>query len=120
MEPREIEEQLARYTSSQNIYEHTSGLNYTDGIKFLATSLGAYWFIDLIASWQKRARKDRMLRDFQIWELRVDLTAHTAVAVCLRDTSDEAFRQTIAFTDFPLETVRVYLENETLSLPSER
>lgn len=120
MDPRDIEASLAQFAGSDNIYPHLSGLVYTDGVKYLADTLGAHWFIDLIASWQKRARKDRTLREFQLWELRVDLEKRTAIAICFRDIGDEAFRQDIPFTDFPLASIRLYLENETLMLPTER
>jgi hypothetical protein len=120
MNADELRRALSHFTGTDEWHKHMSGLLFTDGVKFLADTVGAYWLIDLIASWQKRARKDRMLREIQIWELRVDLAAHTAIAVCLRDTNDEAFRQEIPFTDFPLESVKFYLENDVLCLPSER
>jgi hypothetical protein len=117
MTPDELRGALASFTGTENYYAHMSGLHYTDGVAFLAENAGAYWLIDLIASWQKRARKDPMLREFQLWELRV--TGREADAICFRDTNDEAFRQHIPFTDFPLSEVKLYLENEVLMLPGE-
>ena len=120
MNRAELEAHLTHFTGSGDFYKHSTGLVFTDGVKFLADRAGAYWLIDLIASWQKRARKDRMLRDFQIWELRVDIKARTADAICFRDANDEAFRQSISFTDFPLPSVTLYVENDVVCLPSER
>jgi hypothetical protein len=117
MEPNEIRSALALFTGTQNYYPHESGLNYTDGVAFLAENAGAYWLLDLIASYQKRCRKDRSLRDFQIWKL--VKTGKKADVICLRDSDDEAFRQHIPFTDFPLDEVTLYLENEVLLLPGE-
>ncbi len=119
MDAPELERSLSQFIGTTEYYRHWSGIFvYTDGVRFLAENAGAHWLLDLIASWQKRAMKDRMLREFQLWELRV--TRPAAVVVCLRDTDDEAFRQQIPFTDFPLTFVKLYLESEVLMLPSER
>jgi hypothetical protein len=121
MEPAELRSALAMFTGSDDFYRHANtDFSYTDGVRFLAEQAGAYWLLDSISSWQKRARKDRMLRDFQIWELRVDLVKKTGFLVCLRDSDDEAFRERIPFTDFPLDSIRLYLENNVLMLPGER
>jgi hypothetical protein len=66
---------------------------------------------------QKRARRDPHLREFQAWKLTVNGTR--GVIACLRDKDDEAFRDELAFTDFPLEEVMVYLQDGVLHLPSE-
>ena len=120
MDRAEIEAQLPHFTGTNEWHKHPTGLLFTDGVKFIADHAGAYWLIDLIASWQKRARKDLMLRELQLWELRVNLEANTGDAICLRKANDEAFRQHIPFTDFPLPQLRLYLENDVLCLPSER
>lgn len=58
------------------------------------------------------------LREFQLWELFVSGDA-SATLVCSRDSEDEAFRQAISYTDFPMEYVKLYVEGEVLLLPSE-
>lgn len=119
MSAAELQRSLSQFIGTSQYHRHWSGvLVFTDGVHFLAENAGAYWFLDLIASWQKRAMKDRMLREFQIWELRVKRPV--AIAVCLRDSDDEAFRQEIPFTDFPLDFMKLYLETGVLMLPSER
>lgn len=118
MQPNELRSALAMFSGTVNYYPHISGLHYTDGVAFLAENGGAYWFIDLIGSYQKRCRKDQMLREIQIWKL--VKVGNEADAICLRDTDDEAFRQHIPFTDFPLDEVTLYLESNVLMLPSER
>ena len=116
----QLEAALSQFTGSENLYAHSSRqFSYTDGVKFLADNAGAYWLIDLIASYQKRCRKDAMLREIQIWELK-KTGARTARVGCLRDSHDPVFAQDIPFTDFPLQTITLYLENEVLTLPRER
>jgi hypothetical protein len=103
------------------------GIVLAQGARFLAERVGAWWLMDAILSHQPEARKDEMLRDFQIWRLRVKDKA--AVLTCERDTDDVAITQEIPYTDFPLDEVKLYLElgsadgvnpDYVLMLPSER
>ncbi|SRR5260221_3696672 len=113
-----IEAALPQFTGSDTVYRRvSSGIMYTEGVQYLADAAGAHWLIDLIASWQPEALKDAMLREFQLWKLLV--TGTSAVAVCYRDTDDEAFREEIEYTDFPLPQVSLYVEGGVLLLPSE-
>ena len=66
---------------------------------------------------EKRARRDPMLREFQAWKLKV--SDKRGVIVCLRDKDDEAFRDELPFTDFPLPEITVYLQDGVLYLPGE-
>lgn len=113
-----IESTLAHFGGTENYYRHATGrLVYTDGVRFLAHAARAYWLIDVIASWQVRAQQDLALRDFQLWE--VTVTGSRATVTCSRDAGDEAFRQEIPFTDFPLPSISLYVEWGVLLLPSE-
>lgn len=120
MTPDELSSALAQFSSTENYYRHWSNeFHSTDGVMFLAENAGAYWLLDVIASYQKRCRKDPKLRDSQTWEIR-KTGDHTATVTCYRETNDEAFHQDIPFTDFPLAETKLYLENEILMLPGER
>lgn len=110
--------ELRQFTGSTEFFRHfTNAIIYTEGVKHLATRARVYWLIDLIASLQRRAMKDRALREFQLWELRI--ANGQAVVVCSRDSEDEAFRVPLQVVDSALDYVRLYLENGTLLLPSE-
>jgi hypothetical protein len=112
------EAELAQFTGSTICYaDWTNTLRYTEGVRFLAEHARAFWLIDLIASHQRVLVKDSGLAEFQLWELRVDVSR--AVAICFRDTDDEILRQEIPFTDFPLPRVRLYVEGGVLLLPTE-
>jgi hypothetical protein len=118
MDAHELESALKQFTGTETYHDHWTGaFRYTDGVAFLAENAGANWLLDHIAAWQKRARRDPKLREFQAWSLTV--TDKRAVISCLRDTDDEAFREEIPFTDFPLAEVTLYLVNRVLYLPSE-
>lgn len=118
MEAAELRSALTRYVGTTQYFPHwTRFLLYTDGVKFLAETARAYWLIDAIALFQPRAMKDGALREFQLWELFVRNSR--GMLVCSRDTEDQAFRYPVAYTDFPLDYVRLYVEGGVLLLPSE-
>jgi hypothetical protein len=118
MDENEFYAKLRSFTGTVDYHAHPSGMRYTDGVAYLAEEAKAYWFLDLIASWQPKARRDPALQEFQLWELHVNEDA-SAAAVCSRDSEDEAFRQRIEFTDFPQPYVKLYVEGGVILLPSE-
>jgi hypothetical protein len=113
--------ELAQFTGTTQWYKHwLKRFVYTDGVKYLAEQGNAYWLIDAIASHQtKQLLEDQMLREFQIWTLKVNLEEKTATLVCERDTDDTVLTQDIDFTDFPLAEVKLYLTEGVLMLTSE-
>jgi hypothetical protein len=92
-------------------------LNFTDGIKYLAEKAGAYWLIDAIASWQPELNESD--REFQLWELTVN-SDNGALLECRRDSGQPAIvTQKIDYTDFPLPSIKLFVQNGVLLLPSE-
>jgi len=114
------EADLAQFTGTSTYYQHSLGVQYTDGVYYLAERGGAYWLIDAIASWQidPRVNRDPMLQQIQFWKLTVN-DDQSALLVCERDEGDVAVSQDIPFTDFPLKEVKLYLQNGVVLLPSE-
>ena len=117
MEANEFYATLHTFTGTENYYAHPSGMRYTDGVKYLADTTGAYWLLDVIALWQTKALRDSALREFQLWELHVKDGA--ATVVCSRDSEDVAFRVSVSFTDFSQPYVKLYVEGGVILLPSE-
>ncbi len=108
---------LDQFTGTENYYRHGSGLLYTDGVKYVAEEGKAYWLIDAIASYQRELKSER-LREFQLWELRVQ--DRQGVLTCKEDSDcPEVVRQEIEFTDFPLDYIKLYVESGVVLLPSE-
>jgi len=107
---------LNQFTGGEETSRHFTGLLYTEGVRYVAETYGAYWLIDAIASYQHTIKTTR-LREFQLWEL---LIAEGKVSLTMRgDTGEpEVIRQEIEFTDFP-DSIRLYVCNNTLLLPSE-
>lgn len=109
------EADLAQLTGTSTYYQHSLGVQYTDGVYYLAERGGAYWLIDAIraphrqanASWQidPRVNRDPMLQQIQFWKLTVN-DDQSALLVCERDEGDVAVSQDIPFTEFPLMRIR--------------
>lgn len=91
----------------------------TDGAKYVADACGAYWLMDLIASWQTRAKVRQ--EDFQVWTLKVKDREGRVVA----DDGDgnKLAEQIISNTDFPLDEIKLYFINDgdywVMLLPGE-
>ena len=60
---------LDQFYGTENYYHYLAGLKLTDGVKYLADEAGAYWLLDIIASYQT----DPKIRHqpFQVWELKL-------------------------------------------------
>lgn len=90
----------------------------TEGAYYVCEHGGA-WLVDAIASYQTpKLLSEPLLRDFQLWELQVNAN-RTAILKCLRDPDDVVLQQEVDFTDFPLSSIRFYLIEGVLLLPSE-
>lgn len=112
---------LEQFTGTENYYEHWSGrITYTDGVKYLADNAGhgAYWLIDVIASYQPRVER------FQVW--RIAKSGATGAIITMRVDSDTpvSISQKISHTDFPFDRLggiefNLWLVDNILILPSE-
>jgi len=112
-----LELNLAQFTGTAHWYKHLSGMLYTDGVEYVAEHAGAYWWIDLVGSYQygKVAKMP-----FQVWTLTVDLEKQTAVATMKEDSHTPVLiRQEIEFTDFPLAKFECWVCDGTMLLKSE-
>lgn len=107
---------LAQHTGTTRWRRHWMGLLYTDGVAYLAEKAGAYWLIDLVASWDTEPVVRR--QGFVVWTLEVN-TDRTAVAWATDGNERRLARQDIPATDFPLPAITLYRTDGVLLLPSE-
>ena len=121
MDRSALEAALTAFTSPVAEFRHWTRLfYYTEGVAFLAEHAGAKWLLDYIAAHQKVARKDHRLRELQRWIVR-RTERHTVRIGCYRESGDEAFHASMLLLgEFPLDEVTLYLEADTLMLPTER
>ena len=110
---------LSRYSGSERWYRH--GLNrkvlFTEGAKYVADQGEAYWLLDAIAICQ-RSEKHVAAEPFQVWTLTV-VSDRTATLVCGDGDGNIVYRQSIPFTDFPLNEITFWFANDVIYLPSE-
>lgn len=104
---------LQQFTGTVNHYKHgTSNVRFTDGVFYLADQGGAFWLIDAIVSYHRQ-------ETFQIWELHKN-EDNTATLTMVEDTGLPVLvKQEIPYTDFPLDSIRLYLIKNVLMLPTE-
>lgn len=118
--PRLTEADLRQFTGgTENWHRHPifRAVLFTDGAKYVADTCGAYWLLDEIVflqQYEKRVAGEA----FQVWTLTVN-PDRTATLACDDGNGNEVFRKTIAFTDFPMESVTLWYINSTILLPSE-
>jgi hypothetical protein len=78
----------------------------TDGAKYLAETVKAFWLMDAIASHQ--TNKLVAVEPFQVWTLTVN-EKHTAKLVCTDGNERVLVAQEIPYSDFPLGEITLYL-----------
>jgi hypothetical protein len=109
----------SRFNGSEKWYRH--GLNrkvlFTEGAKYVADQGEAYWLLDAIAICQ-RSEKHVAAEPFQVWKLTVG-SNRTATLVCGDGDGNIVYRQSIPFTDFPLNEITFWFANDVIYLPSE-
>ena len=116
----DVQDYMAQTTGSTDIHRHWLGLKYTDGIKFVADTLGAHWLIDAVASHQPALREET----FQVWRLSKPAAEGDP---WLLEAFDDIpgrllVRQEIEFSDFQedLTPFELWVEFGTAMLKQER
>lgn len=103
----ELQEGLLQFYGTEK-YHRWSALypHYclTDGAKFLADNAECYWLMDIIGSWQSKSWVRQEY--FQVWMLK---KVHDGWLVTCEDGDHHIVAsQRVAYSDFPLEFVRIY------------
>ena len=129
----DIKRDLRHFCGTEHYYRHWQGFNYTDGVKYLAKVADCYWLLDLIGNHQLNISKEE---HFQTWDLLRTETAlkdtyfkkelqqakdndMDAVVICNDGNNNILAKQEIPFTDFPLDSIRLFFIDGVLLLTSE-
>jgi hypothetical protein len=110
---------LSQFTGTEQWFRHAinSKVLYTEGAQYVAEHGHAYWLLDEIALIQPYEKKVAA-EEFQVWILNVR-PDNTATLTCDDGNDNVVFSKEILFTDFPLETIKLYFANNVIHLPSE-
>ena len=108
---RNINLDFSDYNGTSQYYRHWLGGIYTDGMKAVADNLGAYWLLDAVFSYRRK-------EEFQLWVLEA---SKGEALLTMKEDSDRPYlvKQFIPYTDFPDGSLKMYLANGVLHLPSE-
>jgi hypothetical protein len=122
METRTINKELSQFHGTAEYHKHLfpgkSPLLLTDGCKYVRDACNAHWLFDSILSYQC----EKVLRDlnFQIWELKQLKKDFTWVLTCREDTGRRPLiSQSIEFSDFSLDYIKIWVIDKVALLPSE-
>ncbi len=88
---------------------------YTDGVQYVAEKGGAHWLLDAIFSYRRK-------EPFQVWRLEVtEKDEKRSATLTMKEDSGRKPKvtQQIMFTDFPLDSVEMWLIDGVLILHSE-
>ena len=111
--------QLRQFTGTEHWYRHAlvRRILYTDGVRYVADTAGAYWLLDELALAQQFIPQVNAV-SFQLWRLTVK-PDHTAILACEDGDGHPVYCREIPWTDFPLPELRLYVTDNTILLPSE-
>ena len=110
---------LDEFIGTTEYYSYFIGnFKFTDGVHYLAEQGKCYWLLDIIGSYQMCDKKIRNMH-YQFWKLKVN--EDKSALVTMREDSDQpvVIKQRIPYTDFPLDSVEVWMIGGVLILPSE-
>jgi hypothetical protein len=122
MNTYEIKRALIEFRGTESYHKHLfpgkSPILLTDGCDFVRTHCNAHWLYDYLLKFQC----EKILKNvnFQIWELR-QLRKDLSWALTCRQDSDKKplIIQFIQHSDFPLESIKIWVIDGVALLPSE-
>jgi hypothetical protein len=110
---------MAQFTGSETFYRYglAGDVLFTEGVKYVVDTAGAYWLLDIICITNVFEPKVRV-EEFQLWTLTVRHNATVSVT-CDDGNGRIVYRQALNFTDFPEPGIKLYFCRGTILLPSE-
>lgn len=122
METYRIKRQLKEFRGTSQYHKHLfpgkSPILLTDGCEFVRESCKAHWLFDAILSYQLDQRLKNV--SFQIWELRQQMKDLSWLLSCQEDSGKKpVISQRIEFSDFPIESIKIWVIQGVALLPSE-
>ncbi|MCX6152603.1 MAG: hypothetical protein NT007_00425 [Candidatus Kapabacteria bacterium] len=112
----EILAELSSFTGTENYFKHQFGILYTDGVKYLAETCGAYWLIDVVGSYQCEQKVKN--EPFQVFKLQFH-DDHSAKLEISNGNGNILASQELEYTDFPLKEIVLWCIDNVVILPSE-
>ena len=106
---------LRHFTGTENYFKVMMGYKLTDGVKHVCETAGAYWLTDVIIS-HAMAHKNQ---DMLACTLKV-FDATNSANFTMTDGDDNVLAaQEIEYTDFPAQSITLWVVDGVIMLPSE-
>jgi hypothetical protein len=120
--PEELKRNLNMFTGTEAYHRTGSRTRSTDGVVYLAQKAGCFWLLDIVDSVMHLITEEFAFADLKVTEdergRRGEVLIHNG-----HDEESPAYRvfhrQKIDYTDFPLDEIRLYVQNGIILLPSE-
>lgn len=109
---------LRQFTGSEQWFRHAlnRAVLFTEGAKYVADQVGAYWLLDEIALAQSGVPAVKA-EAFQVWKLEVQ--GSRATLTCSNGNCADVYTKDIPFTDFPAPGITLWFTDNVILLPSE-
>lgn len=114
MQPDELKQALLNFTGTENHWRHSPNVLLTDGAQFLAEEAGAYWLMDVIASYLPAVPAEEGFLVATLLKYGKDVGANAANFILADDVPANTVyaRQHIDYTDFPLDEIKLYVARQ--------
>ena len=119
LELEKFKAELGQFTGTERYYFNPlyQEMKYTDGVKYLAATVGAYWLLDIISTEFFPKQKSGEWDSFVVIKLTTEM--YSMVIHVQDGNHNEYLQKNIQFTDFPDGEWALWLVNGVLLLPSE-
>ena len=122
MKAIDIKSTLKEFHGTSEYHKHLfpgrPAILMTDGCKYVRDNLKANWLFDAILSYQADLRKREI--NFQVWELKQLRHDLTWLLTCREDKDlKPVVKQSIEFSDFPIDYIKIWVIDKVALLPSE-
>ena len=119
LDTSKLKAELAQFTGTEHYYCNAlyREMNYTDGVKYLAATVGSYWLLDIIGTELFPKQKSGEWDSFITINLLVEACS---MKISIQDGNHNHYlHKNIKFTDFPTGEWVLWLIDGVLLLPSE-
>jgi len=113
----QIKIDLAHFTGTSQYFYHPlyRKFVYTEGVRYLAQGVGAYWLIEYIFARQNLGFPEGL----QCWEVKLSKENNGATLEVTDGNDNQLDSFKVDYTDFPFDNFRLWMYNGVLMLPSE-
>lgn len=109
---------LKQFTGTEMWFRHplVQDILYTQGVQYVAETLGAYWLVDMVAISQlvKAVRAE----SFQVWTIKL-VNGSDPIITCQDGNYHTVYQSRIQYSDFPLPEFTLWFTDNVILLPSE-